>query len=64
MAVVLKIVVWKEDDAWLGYFQDYPDYWARGESEEDLREELKDLYHDLTSGAVPGIKKIEELVIG
>jgi len=35
---VVKIVYWEEDGAWIGYLQDYPDYWTQGESLEDLRE--------------------------
>jgi hypothetical protein len=27
----IKYVYWQEDDAWLGYLQDYPDYWTQGE---------------------------------
>jgi hypothetical protein len=58
-----KIILWQEDDAWLGYFQDYPDYWTQGESEDDLKEHLRDLYHDLTSGDIPGIRKAEDLEV-
>lgn len=46
----VKIVYWEEDGVWLGYLQDYPDYWTQGESLDDLREHLKDLYHEF-SGA-------------
>ena len=59
----LKIVVWQEADGWLGYFQDYPDYWSQGESLDDLKEHLTDLYKDLTSGELTGIRKVEDLVI-
>jgi predicted RNase H-like HicB family nuclease len=59
----LKIVVWQEDGAWLGYLQDYPDYWTHGESFEDLKEHLKDLYQDLTSGQIPGIRRVDELEV-
>lgn len=59
----VKIVVWEEDGAWLGYLQDYPDYWTQGETLEDLREHLKDLYRDVTSGSIPGIRRVEELVV-
>ncbi|MEX1231711.1 MAG: hypothetical protein WEB58_15795 [Planctomycetaceae bacterium] len=45
----LKVVIWKEDDTWIGYFQEYPDYWTQGTSQDDLIEHLKDLYVDLTS---------------
>ena len=51
------------DGAWLGYLQDYPDYWTQGKTLEDLREHLKHLYGDLTSGQIPSIRKVEELVI-
>ncbi len=60
---IVKIVVWEDEGAWLGYLQDYPDYWTQGESLEDLKEHLRDIYHDVTSGAVPGIRKVEELVV-
>ena len=59
----IKIIVWEEDGAWLGYLQDYPDYWTQGETLEDLREHLKDLYRDVTSGSIPGIRRVEELVV-
>jgi len=58
-----KIVYWQDEGAWLGYLQDYPDYRTQGETLDDLREHLRDLYGDLTSGAVPGIRKVEEIVI-
>ncbi|HWY86046.1 MAG TPA: type II toxin-antitoxin system HicB family antitoxin [Gemmataceae bacterium] len=56
---VVKIVVWEEDKAWFGYLHDYPDYWTQGETEQDL----KDLHHDVTSGTIPGIRRLEELVV-
>ena len=59
----IKIVVWEEDGAWLGYLQEYPDYWTQGATRDDLHEHLKDLYHDVTSGTIPGIRRVEELVI-
>lgn len=58
----VKIIVWEEDGAWLGSLQ-YPDYWTQGETVEDLREHLKDLYQDITSGAIPGIRRVEDLVL-
>ena len=49
----VKIIYWQEDDTWLGYLEDYPDYWTQGETFEDLEEHLKDLYQDLTGGQIP-----------
>jgi predicted RNase H-like HicB family nuclease len=59
----VKIVYWREDEAWVGYIQDYPDYWTQGTSPDDLREHLRDLYQDVTSGELPGIRKVEELIV-
>ncbi len=59
----VKYVHWQEEDAWLGYLQDYPDYWTQGETLDDLLEHLKDLYLDLAGGHVPGTRKVGELVI-
>ncbi len=54
---------WQEGDAFLGYLLDYPDYWTQGESLDDLKDHLADLYRDLTSGELPGIRKVDELVV-
>lgn len=59
----VRIIYWEEDGAWLGYLEEYPDYWTQGETLDDLREHLRDLYQDLTSGEIPGIRRAEELVI-
>jgi predicted RNase H-like HicB family nuclease len=59
----VKIVYWEEDGSWLGYLQEYPDYWTQGKSLEDLKEHLKDLYRDVTSGEVPSIRKVEEMEV-
>jgi predicted RNase H-like HicB family nuclease len=59
----IKYVSWTEDGVWLGYLQDYPDYWTQGETEQDLMEHLRDLYADLTGGEIQGIRKVGDLVI-
>jgi predicted RNase H-like HicB family nuclease len=58
-----KIVYWRDDDAWIGYLQDYPDYWTQGKTLDDLKDHLKDLYLEMTNGKIPGIRKVEELVV-
>ena len=59
----IKYVHWQEGEWWLGYLEEYPDYWTQGESLADLVEHLKDLYLDLSSGHVPGPRKVGELVM-
>jgi predicted RNase H-like HicB family nuclease len=58
-----KYVYWEEDGAWLGYLDEYPDYWTQGETLDDLLEHLKDLYVDLSSGKIPAARRIGELSI-
>lgn len=60
----VKFMHWEEDGGWLGYLLDYPDYWTQGETFEDLKDHLKDLYEDLANGTIPGVRKVDELVIG
>ncbi|MDB5173757.1 MAG: uncharacterized protein JWN51_2530 [Phycisphaerales bacterium] len=60
---VVKIVYWEQDGGWLGYLEEYPDYWTQGDTLDDLKEHLKDLYHDMTSGQILGIRKVEEMVL-
>ena len=45
-----KYVGWQEDETWLGYLEEYPDYWTQGETEEELKENLMDIYQELVSG--------------
>ena len=59
----VKYVYWQEDDAWLGYLQDYPDYWTQGETLDDLIEHLRNLYLDVTSGQIQGVRRVGELVV-
>jgi predicted RNase H-like HicB family nuclease len=51
----IKFVPWQSDGWWLGYLRDYPDYWTQGETLDDLKEHLKDLYLDITSGELVGM---------
>ncbi len=59
----IKYIHWQDGDAWLGYLIDYPDYCTQGESLDDLIDHLKDLYGDLINGAIPGVRKVGELVL-
>ena len=56
-----RYIYWQDDELWLGYLEDYPDYWTQGESEEELRANLTDIFKDLTSGAVPNVRRVAEL---
>jgi predicted RNase H-like HicB family nuclease len=39
----LKYIYWQDDDMWLGYLEEYPDYMTQGETIEELQENLRDI---------------------
>ena len=58
-----KMVYWQEDECWLGYLEEFPDHWMQGQTLEDLQEHLRDLHADLTSGELPGVRRVAELTL-
>lgn len=58
-----KYIFWKDEKIWLGYLEEYPDYWTQGETEEELKANLLDIYKDLTGGAIQNVRKVAELEI-
>jgi hypothetical protein len=59
----LAFTYWQDGDAWLGYLDEFPDYHTQGESLEDLRSHLADLYRDLTSGEIPCVRRRAQLEV-
>jgi predicted RNase H-like HicB family nuclease len=59
----MRFVYWQEENMWLGYLEEFPDYMTQGETMEDLRENLRDIYQELTSGSIPGVRRVAELHI-
>lgn len=57
----LSFTYWRDGDWWLGYLDEFPDHWTQGESMEDLKTMLADLYKDLASGEIPGVRRRAEL---
>jgi hypothetical protein len=43
---------------WLGYLEEFPDYETQGTLLEDLRAHRNDFYSDLTSGAIPNLRRM------
>ncbi|WP_169886876.1 hypothetical protein [Scytonema hofmannii] len=44
-----KYVYWQDEEMWIGYLEEYPDYWTQAETEEELKENLVDIYKELTN---------------
>jgi predicted RNase H-like HicB family nuclease len=58
-----KYVYWQDEEMWLGYLEEFSDYWTQAETEEELKENLVDLYKELTSGAIPNFRRVAELEV-
>ena len=58
-----KYVYWKDGDMWIGYFEEYPDYMSQGKTIEELEENLRDIYNDLSSGIIPCVRRVAELEV-
>ena len=59
----LEFTYWEEGGDFLGYLNEYPDYWTQGADLEDLKAHLRDLCAELSSGQIPGIRKVGELEV-
>ena len=43
----VKFTSWQDDDFFIGFLNDYPDYQTQGLSKEELAENLKDLLAEM-----------------
>ena len=59
-----RFVYYQEDDMFVGWLEEFPDYRTQGETVEELVENLKDIYGELTGGRIPHVHRIGELVVG
>jgi predicted RNase H-like HicB family nuclease len=58
-----KYIYWQDGGMWLGYLEEYPDYWTQGETVEELRDNLIDIYEELTGGAIPNVRRRADLEV-
>ncbi|NJL36988.1 MAG: hypothetical protein HC840_29100 [Leptolyngbyaceae cyanobacterium RM2_2_4] len=58
-----KYVYWQDEEMWLGYLEEYPGYWTQAETENELKENLADIYKELTSGLISNIQRVAELEV-
>ena len=59
----LKFIYYQENDMWVGWLEEYPDYRSQGTSLDELKENLKDIYEDFRGEKIPNIHKHGELII-
>ena len=58
-----KYLYWEDEGMLIGYFEEYPDYMTQGETLEELKENLRDIYNELTTGSIPCVRKVDELEV-
>jgi predicted RNase H-like HicB family nuclease len=58
-----KFVYYEEAKMLVGWIEEFPDYRTQGETLEELQENLKDIYTELTGGSIPAVHRIGELVV-
>lgn len=58
---IKKFSYYKDDDMYIGWLEEFPDYKTQGETLDELKENLKDIHDELTSGAIPHVIQVGEL---
>ena len=59
----LKFTFWKDEDYFIGFLNDYPDYMTQGITKEYLIENLRELLRDINSSEIPYIRRVEEMAV-
>jgi len=54
---------WQDGGFWVGHLDEFPDYLTQGTSLEDLKEHLAAQHRELTSGAIPNVRRHAELEV-
>lgn len=47
-----SFIYYQEEEMWIGWLEEFPDYRTQGETLDDLKENLKDIFNELTSGRI------------
>ena len=58
----IKFTSWRDDDFYIGFLNEYPDYQTQGTTKEELTENLKDLFRKQNSrNHYHGITKLTKI---
>ena len=58
-----KFIYYKDGDICISWLEEYPDYKTQSVTLEELEENLRDIYADLSSDAIPYVHRIGELCV-
>ncbi|MBU2591816.1 MAG: type II toxin-antitoxin system HicB family antitoxin [Nitrospinae bacterium] len=58
-----KFVYYQDEDMFIGWLEEFPDYRTEGETLDELKANLKDIHEELTSGNIPNVLRVGELSV-
>ena len=58
-----RFIYYQEEDMWIGWLEELPDYRTQGETLDELKENLRDIYEEVISGSIPCVHRVGELVV-
>jgi len=58
-----RFTYYQENTLFIGWLEEFPDYKTQGETLDELKENLKDLYEELNSGRIPNVLHVGELIL-
>ena len=56
-----KFIYYEDNGMFVGWLEEYPDYRTQGETMDELRDNLLDVYKEVTAGQIPCIHRVGEL---
>ena len=59
----MDFTYWQDNDSFIGFINQYPDYETQGKTLDELKESLIDLWRDLEVGNVLYSRKIDTLQV-
>lgn len=59
-----RFIYYQEDDKWVRWLEEYPGYRTQGYSLEELQDNLREIYYDLSGGKIQFVRRIGELKVG
>jgi len=58
-----RFISYQEGELFVGWLEEYPDYRTQGETMDELKKHLQEIYSELTSGQIPCVHKVGELSV-
>ncbi|MBM4352317.1 MAG: type II toxin-antitoxin system HicB family antitoxin [Deltaproteobacteria bacterium] len=59
-----RFVYYQEGELWVGWLEEFPDYRSQGTTLDELKDNLREIYQDLTSGQIPLVRHVGEIAVG